>query len=82
MLPGWVVVGNLVLAPCFMALAAGPVRIRPLGRLILAACMLTSILVLEIAFTRFVIASCVVLVIVVFEAYWLIPKWAAPRSRV
>jgi hypothetical protein len=81
-LPGWLVAGNLVVAPCLMALAAGPLRMSLLVRLLLASLMLASILIAQITFTRFLIASCVVLVIMLLEAYWFIPKWTARPGRV
>jgi hypothetical protein len=82
MVPGWLVAVNLVVAPCLMALAAGPLRTPLMLRLIFASLMLASILIAAVTFTRFLIGSCVILVIILLEAYWLIPKWTARQGRV
>jgi len=81
-LPGWFVAANLLLVPCLMALAAGPWRISLPWRLALAALMLGSIVIMEIAFRRFVLASCASVGVAVLEAYWIIPKWNARQRRV
>jgi len=81
-LPGWFVVTNLLLAPCFMALAAGPWRIRLPLRLTFAALTLGSIVITEITFGRFLLASFASVGILVLEAYWIIPKWNDRQRRV
>ncbi len=77
LLPGWTIGCNLFLAPCLMALAAGPLRIPLSTRLGAGALMFGSLIILEVAFNRFRIASFVVLVVLVAEVYWVVPKWNA-----
>jgi hypothetical protein len=74
-LPGWFVAGNLLLAPCLMALSAGGGRVPLPLRLTLGAMMFCSAVILEVSFRRFFPVSCVVLAILLVEAYWIIPKW-------
>jgi len=80
-LPGWFVVGNLLLAPCLMVFAAGPWRIAQPLRLMFAALTLGSIVIAEITFRRFVLASCASLGVLLLEAYWIIPSWNARQRR-
>jgi hypothetical protein len=80
-LPQWLVVLNLLLGPCLMAATAGPWRIAWSTRVFCATLMLCSIFILEISFKRYLIASCLVLALLVIEAYWLIPKWNARNWR-
>lgn len=76
-LPRWVVIFNLILAPCITAIAAGPLPIPSSVRLFAATLVLLCMLILEITFRLYVAASCVVLVMVLSEAYWIIPRWNA-----
>jgi hypothetical protein len=80
-LPQWFVLLNLLLGPCLMAVTAGPWRIASSTRFFCAALMLCSIFILEISFKRYLIASCLVLTVLVIEAYWLIPKLNARNRR-
>jgi hypothetical protein len=80
-LPQWLVVLNLLLGPCLMAATAGPWRIAWSTRVFCATLMLCSIFILEVSFKRYLIASCLVLTLLLIEAYWLIPKWNARNWR-
>ncbi len=79
-LPGWFVAGNLLLVPLLMAAASGGWRVPSSVRLVLGALMFWSILVFVICFKKYLLASCVVLVLLLLEAYWIIPKWNAGRK--
>jgi hypothetical protein len=68
---------NLALVPCLMALAAGRWSIPLPLRLALGAMMFCSAVIFEVSFRRFPVVSCVVLAILLLEAYWIIPKWNA-----
>jgi uncharacterized membrane protein YidH (DUF202 family) len=77
LLPTWLVVVNLVLLPCLVALTAGASRIPISLRFSFGALMFCSGVILEASFRRIVLGSCVVLAIVLVEAYWIFPKWNA-----
>lgn len=79
-LPSWLVAVNLFLAPCLVAVVAGGTFIPLPIRLTLGAIMFFSVVILEVTFRRFLLASCGVLTIVLVEVYWIIPKWYAKRS--
>jgi hypothetical protein len=79
LLPGWFVVVNLLLAPLLMALSAGRWRIPFPLRLALGVMMLCSIVIFEVSFQKFPVASSTVLALLLLEAYWIIPKWNSNR---
>jgi hypothetical protein len=81
-LPAWFVLGSLLLAPGLMAFAAGPWRIPFPLRLVFAALMLIAIVIAEIAFKRFLLASYVLVSVLILEAFWIIPKLNARQRRV
>jgi hypothetical protein len=81
-LPGWILVCNFFLAPCFMVSASGPLRIPVSVRLVAGALMFGSMIIVEIAFNRFRVASSVVVLVLVAEVYWVIPKWNASHKSV
>lgn len=80
--PRWLIFANVLILPCLTAVAAGPLRVRPGLRLVLAALALFSALILEVTFRRFPFQSCGVLAVFLLEVYWIIPKWDARHRRV
>jgi uncharacterized membrane protein YidH (DUF202 family) len=82
LLPTWLVATNLILMPCLGALTAAASRIPVWLRFSFGALMFCSIVISEVSFRRFLLASCVVLAIILVEAYWIIPKWNAHHRRV
>ena len=81
LLPTWLVAVNLLLLPCLGALTAGASRIPASLRLGFGVLMFCSGVVLEVSFRRILWGACVVLAIVLIEAYWIIPMWNANHRR-
>jgi hypothetical protein len=81
LLPTWLVAINLLLSPCLVALTAGASRIPVSLRFGFGVLMFCSGVILEVSFRRILWCSCVVLAIVLIEAYWIIPKWNAHYRR-
>ncbi len=79
LLPRWYVVVNLVLVPVLFGLAATPRRISFPVRFMLCALAMASLIVADLAASVFVGANFAMTVVLLIEAYWLIPKWKARR---
>jgi hypothetical protein len=75
-----VIVCNFFIGPSLVFVVAGPWRISLSLRFFLGMLMLGSIVTLEVSFKRYSIPSCVVLAILLFEAFWLMPKLKARSS--
>lgn len=80
-MPVWLVWTNLLFAPFIWVIAAGPSRISIRVRFLLLTFSFISLLVLEITFRRYLLPSLAVLLILLLEAYWLIPKWNAKKLK-
>ena len=78
-LPRSLVIVNLILAPSLALIAGGPLRISAPVRLVMLALALCSLVILKMAFNIYPLASCILLVSVLLEAYWIIPKWTAQQ---
>ncbi len=78
-LPPWYATVNLLIAPVLPIFAAGPLRIPPALRLALMVLLLWSISALSLGHGVHPKAYYVSLILVLAEAFWLIPKWNARR---
>jgi hypothetical protein len=78
-LPDWIVVCNLFMGPVITLVAAGPWRIPLALRVVFGVFMFCSILLFEVSFRRYSLASGAVLALLLSEVYWVIPKWDAKR---
>ncbi len=80
-LPEWSVVANLLVAPLLIPIAAGPWHIKARTRVLFTTLTLASLVIAVAAARTLVLPYCLMLLAVLLEVYWLIPKWTARRLR-
>jgi hypothetical protein len=73
--PGWLIWANLVALPCMVPLASGALRISLQLRAALLVLTFLSAIMLEICFRRYPWLSGISLLLMLLEAYWIIPRW-------